>query len=68
MTEDQRERECPGWLAELGYTQLYGPDIAHDGSNPQRSSYREVVLAPRTRLIASTLRLPEAVVLVEEPL
>ena len=66
MTEDQLERKCLGWLDELGYTHLYGPDIAHDGSNPQRSSYREVLLAPRTRLIAGTLRLPEAGALVEE--
>lgn len=55
MTEDQRERECLGWLGELGYTHLYEPDIAHDGSNPQRSSYREVVLAVVNRLIADTL-------------
>ena len=66
MTEDQLERECLGWLAELGYTHLYGPDIAHDGSDPQRESYRDVVLAPRRRLTAGTLRLPEAVVLVED--
>ena len=66
MTEDQLERECLGWLAELGYTHLYGPDIAHDGSDPQRESYRDVVLAPRRRLTAGTLRLPEAQVLVEE--
>jgi len=34
MTEDQLEHECLGWLRELGYTQLYGPDIAHAGSDP----------------------------------
>lgn len=68
MTEDQLERKCLGWLDELGYTHLYGPDIAHDGSAPQHSSYHEVVLAPRTRLIAGTLRLPEAGALVEESL
>lgn len=66
MTEDQRERECLGWLGELGYTHLYEPDIAHDGSNPQRESYRDVVLAPRRRLTAGTLRLQEAGALVEE--
>lgn len=49
MTEDQLEQECLGWLDELGYTHLYGPDIAHDGSDPQRESYRDVVLAPRLR-------------------
>jgi len=28
MTEDQLEREALGWLAEVGYSTLYGPDIA----------------------------------------
>ena len=45
MTEDQRERECLGWLGELGYTHLYEPDIAHDSSDRQRASDREVALA-----------------------
>ena len=55
MTEDQLEQECLGWLGELGYTHLYGPDIAHDGSDPQRSSYREVMLAPRLRAAIARL-------------
>ena len=25
MTEDQLEQETLGWLAEVGYTHLYGP-------------------------------------------
>lgn len=66
MTKAPLERECPGWLAELGYTHLYGPDIADDSSDWQRASDREVALAPRRRLTAGTLRLPEAQVLVEE--
>jgi type I restriction enzyme R subunit len=49
MTEDQLEQECLGWLGELGYTHRYGPDIAHDGSDPERESYRDVVLAMRLR-------------------
>ena len=49
MTEDQLEQETLGWLSELGYAVHSGYDIAHDGSNPQRSSYREVVLAGRLR-------------------
>ncbi len=28
MTEDQLEQETLGWLADVGYTLLYGPDIA----------------------------------------
>lgn len=49
MTEDQLEQETLGWLGELGYTHLYGPDIAHDGDNPERESYRQVILPGRLR-------------------
>ncbi len=28
MTEDQLEQETLGWLADVGYTPLRGPDIA----------------------------------------
>lgn len=43
MTEDQLEQEALGWLAETGYTLRSGPDIAHDGTDPQRSGYTQVV-------------------------
>jgi len=59
MTEDQLEQEALGWLGELGYQHLYGPDIAHDGDNPERESYRDVVLAMRLR--AAVARLNPAV-------
>ena len=49
MTEDQLEQETLGWLCEQGYTHLYGPDIAHDGDNPERESYRDVILTMRLR-------------------
>ncbi|MDD2608093.1 MAG: HsdR family type I site-specific deoxyribonuclease [Giesbergeria sp.] len=49
MTEDQLEQETLAWLSELGYTVHSGYDIAHDGPNPQRANYREVVLAGRLR-------------------
>jgi type I restriction enzyme R subunit len=49
MTEDQLEQETLGWLAELGYTHRRGPDIAHDGADPQRANYGQVVLAFRLR-------------------
>ena len=49
MTEDQLEQETLGWLAGLGYAVHFGPDIAHDGTNPERASYREVVLPFRLR-------------------
>ena len=49
MTEDQLEQETLGWLAELGYTHRHGPDIAHDGADPQRANYSQVVLATQLR-------------------
>ena len=49
MTEDQLEQEALGWLAEVGYTHVYGPDIAPDGAAPERADYRQVVLVDRLR-------------------
>ena len=49
MTEDQLEQEALSWLQDVGYTHLYGPDIAHDGPNPERASYRQVQLTFRLR-------------------
>lgn len=49
MTEDQLEQETLSWLAEVGYTHLYGPSIAYDGESPERDSYRQVVLVERLR-------------------
>ncbi len=49
MTEDQLEQETLAWLREVGYAVHSGPDIAHDGPNPQRTDYRQVVLPFRLR-------------------
>ncbi len=49
MTEDQLEQESLGWLTEVGYSTLYGPDIAVDGDAPERSDYRQVILVERLR-------------------
>lgn len=49
MTEDQLEQETLGWLAEVGYTLRNGLEIAHDSSDPQRSSYMQVILPERLR-------------------
>jgi type I restriction enzyme R subunit len=49
VTEDQLEQEALGWMAELGYEVRSGYDIAHDGPDPQRASYRQVVLPLRLR-------------------
>jgi len=55
MTEDQLEQEALGWLGELGWTHLYGPDIAHDSENPERASYRDVLLTMRLRAAIARL-------------
>ena len=47
MTEDQLEQETLGWLADVGYSHLYGPDLAPDGSSPERANYQQVVLVDR---------------------
>ncbi|MBN2684822.1 MAG: DUF559 domain-containing protein [Pontiellaceae bacterium] len=47
ITEDQLEQQCMEWFQHQGYEYLYGPDIAHDGDNPIRADYREVVLKDR---------------------
>ncbi|CAJ0781778.1 hypothetical protein LMG7141_01192 [Ralstonia condita] len=55
MTEDQLEQEALDWLTDVGYSQLYGPDIGPDGESPERSDYRRVVLIDRLRSAVSRL-------------
>ena len=55
MTEDQLEHEALGWLAEVGYTHCYGPDLAPDGSAPERHDYRQVLLVERLRAAIARL-------------
>jgi type I restriction enzyme R subunit len=49
MTEDQLEQETLIWLADVGYTSVYGPDISVDGNAPERANYIQVVLVERLR-------------------
>ncbi|MDD2466933.1 MAG: type I restriction endonuclease subunit R [Desulfobulbus sp.] len=49
MTEDQLEQETLSWLADVGYSTVYAPDIAVDGKAPERSNYIQVVLIERLR-------------------
>ncbi|WP_433692833.1 type I restriction endonuclease subunit R [Herbaspirillum seropedicae] len=49
MTEDQLEQETLGWLNEVGYSVLNGPDIAYGGPNPERSDYHQVLLLSRLK-------------------
>ncbi|MDD5298200.1 MAG: type I restriction endonuclease subunit R [Rhodocyclaceae bacterium] len=49
MTEDQLEQETLAWLADVGYTRLYGPELSPDGSMPERQNYQQVLLIERLR-------------------
>ena len=49
MTEDKLEQEMLTWLAEIGYTHVYGPTIACDGEAPERSNYQDILLIDRLR-------------------
>ncbi|WP_284078836.1 type I restriction endonuclease subunit R [Herbaspirillum aquaticum] len=49
MTEDQLEQETLGWLSDVGYSILNGPNIAYDGPNPERSDYRQILLLNRLK-------------------
>ena len=50
ITEDAIEQTALEWLETLGYEIAYGPDIAFDGSSPERdqeANYTDVVLLGR---------------------
>ncbi|MER2192146.1 MAG: type I restriction endonuclease subunit R [Solibacillus sp.] len=47
--ESDLEEATLEWLAEMDYSILAGPDIAHDGDYPERDSYHDVVLTERLR-------------------
>ncbi len=49
ITESQLEEQCLAWFREIGWQVAFGPDLAHDGSAPERTSYREVVLTERLK-------------------
>lgn len=44
MNELNLEHLCLEWFRDNGWEVLYGPDIAHDGINPMRKDYRQVLL------------------------
>ena len=44
LTEDAIEMMAVAALEKLGYRYFYGPDIAPDGENPQRSDFSETLL------------------------
>ncbi|MYA49669.1 MAG: type I restriction endonuclease subunit R [Chloroflexi bacterium] len=49
LSESLVEQVALAWLESLGWQVLHGPDIALDGSAPERVDYGEVVLVQRLR-------------------
>ena len=47
LGESEVENAALGWLQELGYTVVHGPDISPEGSAQERGSYNEVLLLGR---------------------
>ncbi|HEY5509950.1 MAG TPA: type I restriction endonuclease subunit R [Prolixibacteraceae bacterium] len=50
ITESAIELLAIKKLEDLGYHYLYGPDIASDGTNPERVAYDQVLLVQRLKL------------------
>ena len=49
LTESDVEQAALDWLADLGWSVAYGPDIAPDTSKAERTDYGQVVLERRLR-------------------
>lgn len=49
ITESEVEQVALDIFSDLGYKIIYGPDIAPDGSKPERESYSDVILVERLR-------------------
>ena len=47
INEDIAEQAALGWFEELGYSRVFGPDIAPLGPQQERDTYKVVVLADR---------------------
>lgn len=61
INEDQLEQLCLEWFSETGWEIAHGPDIAPDGSTPEREDYRQVLLLADLEALLSQLnpQLPE---------
>jgi len=49
ITEDHLEQQFLEWFKELGYAYAFAPDLAPDGTSPERSDFRQVILTGSLR-------------------
>ena len=47
IDENMVEQIALDWFSELGYERVFGPDIAPDGPDQERTTYKQVVLTDR---------------------
>lgn len=47
IDENMAEQACLDWFKELGYTRAFGPDLAPEGPQEERTTYKQVVLEGR---------------------
>ncbi|MFM9089726.1 MAG: type I restriction endonuclease, partial [Cyanobium sp.] len=49
ITEDHLEQQCLDWFQEQGYTHVFAPQLDSDGTSPERTDFRQVILTGRLR-------------------
>jgi type I restriction enzyme R subunit len=49
ITEDHLEQQCLEWFKDLGYAYAFAPHLAPDGTSPERTDFRQVILTGRLR-------------------
>lgn len=55
INEDSYELQFMDWLSASGWQLARGPEIAHDGSFPERSSHKDVILTERLEAALSRI-------------
>jgi len=55
ITEDDLELLAIEQLETQDYSYVHGPTIAHDGDNPERQSYSDVILVNRLKMAINTI-------------
>ncbi|MEL7591811.1 MAG: type I restriction endonuclease subunit R [Anaerolineaceae bacterium] len=55
FTESHLEQAAIDWFTSLGYTYVFGKDIDPESPHPARSTFSEVILAPRLRAALTSL-------------
>jgi type I restriction enzyme R subunit len=64
LDETQIEVQLLATFQQLGYATAFGPDLAHDGAQPERTSYADVLLVGRLRsaLVRINPRIPDGAI------